>query len=115
MTIPRLEKVVDIRLKPSNDVVELLDQMYSAGGFMGRHLTEAARLFTEMVSDKGCTKFLSFPAAPVSTGLRGVIVDMIKENMVDVIITASVLWTTTWPAHGATTITGASTWTTRSC
>ncbi|MDA4122965.1 MAG: deoxyhypusine synthase [Thaumarchaeota archaeon] len=89
MTIPRLEKVVDIRLKPSQEVVELLDQMYSAGGFMGRHLTEAARLFTEMVSDKRCTKFLSFPAAPVSTGLRGVIVDMIKENMVDVIITAS--------------------------
>jgi deoxyhypusine synthase len=76
-------------LKRSAEVVELLDQMYSAGGFMGRELAEAARMYSEMLSDKGCTKFLSFPAAPIATGMRGVIVDMIKEDMVDVIITAS--------------------------
>ncbi|MDA4135021.1 MAG: deoxyhypusine synthase [Thaumarchaeota archaeon] len=89
MSKPKLEKVVDIRLKRSQEVVELVDQMYGAGGFMGRHLAEAARIYSDMLSDKACTKFLSFPAAPVATGLRGLIVDMIKENMVDVIITAS--------------------------
>jgi deoxyhypusine synthase len=89
MSKPKLEKVVDIRLKRSHDVVELVDQMYGAGGFMGRHLAEAARIYSDMLSDRRCTKFLSFPAAPIATGLRGVIVDMIKENMVDVIITAS--------------------------
>jgi deoxyhypusine synthase len=89
MSKPKLEKVVDIRLKRSQEVVELVDQMYDAGGFMGRHLAEAARIYSDMLSDKGCTKFLSFPAAPIATGLRGVIVDIIKEKMVDVIITAS--------------------------
>ena len=89
MSKPKLEKVVDIRLKRSQDVVELIDQMYAAGGFMGRHLAEAARMYRDMLSDKACTKFLSFPAAPMATGLRGVIVDMVKENMVDAIITAS--------------------------
>ncbi len=71
MSKPKLEKVVDIRLKRSQEVVELVDQMYGAGGFMGRHLAEAARIYSDMLSDKACTKFLSFPAAPVATGLRG--------------------------------------------
>ena len=84
-----LEKVQDVRLKPSREVVSLLDQMHGAGGFMGRHLAEAARVFTEMLDDRACTKFLSFPAALVATGIRGVIVDMIREGMVDVIVTAS--------------------------
>ena len=54
---------------------------------MGKDLAEVARIYTDMLSDKRCTKFLSFPAAPMATGLRGVIVDMVKEGMVDVIIT----------------------------
>lgn len=83
------EKVKDIHLKPSAEIVSLVDQMHSAGGFMGKHLAEAARICTSMVDDRACTKFLSFPAALVSTGIRGVIVDMIKSGMVDVIITAS--------------------------
>ncbi len=56
---------------------------------MGRHLAEAAQIYTEMLDDRLCTKFLSFPAALVATGTRGVIVDMIREGMVDVIVTAS--------------------------
>ena len=33
-----------------------------------------------MISDKKCTKFLSFIGAIVSTGFRGIIRDMIKKN-----------------------------------
>ena len=84
-----LEKVRDIRLRPSKEVASLVDQMRGAGGFMGRHLAEAAQIYTEMLDDRLCTKFLSFPAALVATGTRGVIVDMIREGMVDVIVTAS--------------------------
>jgi deoxyhypusine synthase len=84
-----LEKVKDMHLRPSKEVVSLLDQMRGAGGFMGRHLAEAAKIYTEMLDDRACTKFLSFPAALVATGTRGVIVDMIREGMVDVIVTAS--------------------------
>jgi hypothetical protein len=97
----KLEKVVDIRLKPSKEVVRLVDQMHSAGGFMGKDLAEVARIYVDMLSDKKCTKFLSFPAAPIATGLRGVVVDMMKEGMVDVIMTALVVpWTTTSHALG---------------
>jgi deoxyhypusine synthase len=83
----KLKKVVDIRLAPSREVVALVDQMEKAGGFMGKDLAEVAQTYVEMLSDKSCTKFLSFPAAPMATGLRGVVVDMVKEHMVDVIIT----------------------------
>jgi len=85
----KLRAVADIRLRASSEVVGLLDQMYEAGGFMGKPLAEAARIHAAMVQDERCTRFLSFPAAPMATGLRGVIVDMVKEGMVDVIITAS--------------------------
>jgi len=48
-----------------------------------------AKIYAEMVNDRECTKFLSFPAALVATGMRGVIADMVRLGMVDVIVTAS--------------------------
>lgn len=56
---------------------------------MARNLSEAARIVERMSASEDCTKFLSFPAALMATGLRGVLVDMVKNDMVDVIITAS--------------------------
>lgn len=82
-----LEKVVDVRLRTSRDVVRLVDEMGAGGGFMAKDLSEACRILTEMVSDRSCTRFLSFPAAPIATGLRGIVVDMVKHGMVDVIVT----------------------------
>jgi deoxyhypusine synthase len=86
---PRLEKVRDVHLSPSDDLVSMVDKMGRSGGFMAKNLWQAARILTEMAKDDDCTKFLSFPAAPVATGLRGVLVDMVKDGLVDVIITAS--------------------------
>ncbi len=87
MNRSELLEVSDIRLRPSAELVGLIDQMYRAGGFMAKNLAEAARIELEMVRDKRCTKFLSFPAALMATGARGVIVDMVKSGMVDVIVT----------------------------
>ncbi len=84
-----LEKVRDVHAQPSGEIVALIDQMGRGGGFTAKSLSLAARVLTSMCSDRGCTKFLSFPAAPVATGLRGVLVDMVKDGFVDVIVTAS--------------------------
>ena len=62
------QKVRDIHLEPSEEVAALVDQMHDAGGFTGRHLAEAARVYTDMLDDPRCVKFLSFPAAIVATG-----------------------------------------------
>ncbi len=83
----KLEKVRDIHVSASKDIGRLVDQMRDGGGFMAKHLAVAAEIVYSMSADKKCTKFLSFPAAPIATGLRGVIIDMIREGMVDVIIT----------------------------
>jgi len=56
---------------------------------MAKNLAQASRILEEMITKEDCTRFLSFPAAIVATGLRGVLIDMVKSGMVDVIITAS--------------------------
>ncbi len=85
--IPGLEKVRDYHVSPSADLATLLEGMGRGGGFMGRNLFEVASTYGAMCSREGCVKFLSFPAAVVATGLRGVLIDMVKEGMVDAIIT----------------------------
>ena len=86
---PRTAVVKDLRVPVSKDIVSLVEAMGAGGGFTARSLFDASRLLYDMCSREGCTKFLSFPAAPVATGLRGVLVDLVKEGMVDVIVTAS--------------------------
>jgi deoxyhypusine synthase len=70
-------------------VVDLVDQMGASGGFMAKNLADSAEILYEMGRRNHCVKFVSFPAAPIATGLRGVIVDMLRAGLVDVIITAS--------------------------
>ena len=84
-----LTKVVDVRVRPSREIVSMVDQMGRGGGFTAKSLAQAAQILVDMYSDAECTKFVSFPAAPVATGLRGVLVDMVKKGLVDVIVTAS--------------------------
>ena len=54
---------------------------------MAKNLYQVADTFASMCARDGCTKFLSFPAAIVATGTRGVLVDMVREGLVDVIVT----------------------------
>ena len=72
---------------PSEDVVSLVNGMGQGGGFMAKNLFDVADTLTSMCEREGCTKFLSFPAAIMATGLRGVLIDMVREGMVDVIVT----------------------------
>ena len=86
---PRLKRVEDMHAMVSADIVSMVDQMERSGGFMAKNLADAANLLYEMGKRKDCVKFISFPAAPIATGLRGVFVDLIREGLVDVIVTAS--------------------------
>jgi len=54
---------------------------------MAKNLFEVADTLASMCDREECTKFLSFPAAIMATGTRGVIIDMVRAGMVDVIIT----------------------------
>ena len=54
---------------------------------MAKNMFEVSRNLDAMCRREECVKFLSFPAAIVATGTRGVLVDMVKEGLVDVIVT----------------------------
>lgn len=82
-----MRPVRDIRIRPGMKVSELLEQMREAGGFAALYLGKAAEIVREMVRDQECVRFLSFVGAPIGTGMRGVIVELIKNRLFDVVIT----------------------------
>ena len=79
--------VKDISIKKGDSIQSIFDEMSKSGGFESRNLVEGLDILYAMIEDKKCLKFLSFVGAVVSTGLRGIIKDMIKNKMFDVVIT----------------------------
>jgi deoxyhypusine synthase len=79
------KRVKDMKLRWDMGVAELVDEMSNAGGFTARHLGKGVGILQEMLDDKECTNFLSFPACIVATGLRGALAQFVKEF--DVVIT----------------------------
>lgn len=79
--------VKDIKVTKGMTVDDMLRAMGEAGGFTAQKLADATDIAEKMVKKKDCLKILSFPACIMATGTRGVIVDMVKNKMVDLIIT----------------------------
>ncbi len=79
--------VKDISLRKSMRLNELVMQMQAGGGFVAKKVGVAVDILERMERDKVCVKFLSFPANIIATGCRGVIRDLVKEKLVDIIIT----------------------------
>ncbi len=79
--------VKDISIKDGDNIQSIFNQMSTSGGFESRNLADGLEILSTMINDKDCLRFLSFVAAITSTGLRGIIVDMIKKKMFDVVIT----------------------------
>jgi len=80
-------KVKDIKVSKGMTVDQLMQELKESGGFTGRKVADAVDIMEKMERSKGCIKFLSFPACLMATGTRGVIVEMVKRKMVDVVIT----------------------------
>jgi len=79
--------VKDISIKKGDNIQSIFDEMSKSGGFESRNLVEGLDILHAMIEDEKCLKFLSFVGAVTSTGLRGIIKDMIKNKMFDVVIT----------------------------
>lgn len=80
-------RVKDISIKNSSDINDIFEQMSDSGGFVSRHMSDGLQILCDMVDDKECFKFVSFIGAVVSTGLRGIIRDMIRMKVFDAVIT----------------------------
>jgi deoxyhypusine synthase len=81
------DEVKDYAIKNDNDIQSIFSNMANSGGFQSRNLADGVDILRMMIDEQNCTKFLSFVGALVSTGARGILRDMVKNNMCDVIIT----------------------------
>jgi len=71
----------------STSVSSIIKAMSTSGGFQSRNLSYGVDILRTMRGEKRCTKFLSFVGALLSTGVRGIVRDMLKDNMFDCVIT----------------------------
>ena len=79
--------VKDIEINSNTSIEKIFDELSKSGGFESVNLSDGLDILTKMISDDKCLKFVSFVGAVVSTGLRGIIKDMIKNKWFDVAIT----------------------------
>ncbi len=68
-------------------VGELVDEMGSGGGFTAKHLAQAAEVMRRMRADTKSVNFLSFPAALMATGCRGVLRALVDSGLFHAIVT----------------------------
>lgn len=69
------------------DFAPLIDQRQDTA-CQARNLAHAAQMYDHMLTDKNCSVFLCLAGSLISAGLKKVILDLIKNNMVDAIVSS---------------------------
>lgn len=80
-------KHIDIKEFNSIPVVEAFGEM----AFQARNLARASKIYDKMLSDDGCTIILCLTGSLFSAGLKKVVIDLVRHNMVDVIISSGAI------------------------
>jgi deoxyhypusine synthase len=80
-----MDPVEDLKLPASYS--EMARQMENSGGFSAKKFGVGVSILTEVMSNDECYTFLSMPAAPLSTGMRGIVRHLVQKKRVDAIIT----------------------------
>jgi deoxyhypusine synthase len=78
---------VDIKKFNSVPLIESFDDM----SFQSRNLARSCRIYDRMLRDKDCTVILCLTGSLVSGGLKKVIIDLIKHNMVDIVVSTGAI------------------------
>jgi deoxyhypusine synthase len=87
MSLPETPPVRDLDVTRPVSAAGLVRMWKEGGGFTAKKLADAADLLHRMVADKDQKVILSFPAALMATGTRGVLRDLVKHRLVDAVIT----------------------------
>ena len=80
------DPVKDININSDTKLSDLISQFGEAGGFVASKVSTATHIVQGMNS-KDCTKFLSFPADIMATGTRGLMKQIVENDMADVVVT----------------------------
>jgi deoxyhypusine synthase len=78
---------IDIKKFNSLELINSFDKM----AFQSRNLARACKIYDKMLKDKDCAVILCLAGSLVSAGLKKVIIDLIKNNMVDVIVSTGAI------------------------
>jgi deoxyhypusine synthase len=78
---------IDIKTFNSIPLIESFEHM----AFQSRNLARACTIYDTMIKDQNCTIILCLAGSLVSAGLKKVVVDLIKHNMVDVIVSSGAI------------------------
>ncbi len=73
-----------------HNTIELIESMGKMA-FQARNLHRAAYIYDTMLSDKGCSVILTLAGSLFSAGLKKVVVDLIRNDMVDVIVSTGAI------------------------
>lgn len=79
-------KVADASVSKDMTIQQLVNGLGAMGGFMAPKLYQASQILKEMRKEKA-TVFLSFTGNLVSTGLRGILAQMVRSGLVQAVIT----------------------------
>ena len=79
--------VRDLEITAESSIRNIIEQMGEAGGFESVNVAAGLNILDVMIDDPECLRFISFVGATVSTGLRGVIREMIRQGWFDIVIT----------------------------
>lgn len=88
MARPPTPPVEDLDAGSLASTARLVAAMGPMGGFTAKAVSDAAALLRRMTRDCAVV-LLSIPAAPLATGLRGVVVELVRRGLVHGIITTS--------------------------
>ncbi|OYT53952.1 MAG: deoxyhypusine synthase [Candidatus Altiarchaeales archaeon ex4484_2] len=83
-----MEEVEDIDSNLT-EVDDIIKEMKASGGFTAKKFSVGVDILEKMCGDEECLRFLSFPACVMATGLRGVLRDLVKEKLFDVVVTTT--------------------------
>jgi deoxyhypusine synthase len=78
---------IDIKAFNAISLIEAFDHM----AFQSRNLANACKIYDTMLADTECSVILCLAGSLVSAGLKNVIVDMIRHNMVDAIVSTGAI------------------------
>jgi deoxyhypusine synthase len=81
--------VKEIQLKKGISSNELIKEFFESGGFTSKKIAVGVDILEKMIKERECIRFLSFPACICATGTRGVIKELLKRKLFDVVITTA--------------------------
>ena len=81
------EPVQHIRIKGKLTVDQLVQQFQNSGSFGAGRVAAACDIYERMVREDDCTVFLALAGAVVPAGLRQLVADLLRENLIDVLVT----------------------------